>query len=204
MSEPIVLPSDRRFKNLTGQVFGKFTVLSFAGNRRWLCRCECGREVKVAGYHLTGEKSKACTKCAKVTHGKSKTVEHKTWLAMRERCNNPKCRYFKHYGGRGIKVCERWDSFELFLQDVGPRPSPKHSLDRYPDNDGNYEPGNVRWATESEQKRNQRSRTQYVFNGRSQLLSEWAEELGIPRATLSNRLYEGWTIERAFTTPVKK
>jgi hypothetical protein len=88
-------------------------------------------------------------------HGMTGTPEHRAWLDMRKRCVNPRNKKFKHYGGRGIRVCERWDSFANFYADLGPRPSPLHSLDRI-DNDGNYESGNCRWATRSEQRRNQR------------------------------------------------
>ena len=91
------------------------------------------------------------------THGLSHTPEHVAWIAMRQRCNDPNYHAYADYGGRGIRVAERWDSFELFLEDVGRKPSPRHSLDRFPDIDGNYEPGNVRWATWAQQNRNRRS-----------------------------------------------
>ena len=90
-------------------------------------------------------------------HGLSHTPEHRAWIAMRQRCNDPNYHAYADYGGRGIRVCERWDSFELFLEDVGHKPSPDLSLDRFPNNDGNYEPGNVRWATPVEQSQNRRS-----------------------------------------------
>jgi hypothetical protein len=88
-------------------------------------------------------------------HGMTGTSEHRAWLDMRKRCSNPRNKKFKHYGGRGIAVCERWTDFANFYADMGPRPGPGHSLDRI-NNDGNYEPGNCRWATWSQQRRNQR------------------------------------------------
>lgn len=94
--------------------------------------------------------------------GRKPTPEYSAWVGMQDRCNNPKCTGYRHYGGRGISVCQEWqDSFLAFLEHVGPRPSPKHSIDRYPDNNGNYEPGNVRWATWSQQMRNRRPRSEW-------------------------------------------
>ena len=91
-------------------------------------------------------------------HGMWKSTEYRVWAGMKQRCHNPACKHFLRYGGRGISVCQRWrDSFQDFLADVGRRPSMRHSLDRWPNNDGNYEPGNTRWATREEQRANTRS-----------------------------------------------
>jgi hypothetical protein len=152
---------------LTGRNFGKLSVLSFHSSRGrhcyWTCRCECGRELTVAGDNLMSGNSRSCG-CSRFhprSHGNAPksgaTAEYKTWAWMIQRCTNPKNKRWKHYGGRGIGVCTRWrNSFAAFLEDVGRRPSSDHSIDRYPDMNGNYEPGNVRWATRSEQARNTR------------------------------------------------
>ena len=124
------------------------------------------------------------------------------WRQMRGRCNNPNYKCYAHYGGRGIKVCERWASFWNFVADVGERPTPKHKLDRI-DNERGYEPGNVRWVTQKEQLRNQRRNRMLTFQGRTQCLAAWAEELGMGRTVLQKRVVEfGWSVERALTTPV--
>lgn len=126
------------------------------------------------------------------------------WGAMRQRCNNPNHKHYHHYGWRGIRICERWDDFALFLEDMGERPSPKHSLDRI-DVDGNYEPGNVRWATPQEQRRNTRGTYRpagLTALGRTQTIDEWADEFGINRLTLRYRLRSGWPVAEAILTPV--
>lgn len=109
---------------------------------------------------------------------------------MKQRCLNPKHEAYHNYGGRGITICERWKkSFKAFLKDMGRRPTPKHTLDRHPNNDGNYEPGNCRWATRKEQCNNYRCNQVVEFNGKSQTLTQWAEELGIKAVTLHARLF---------------
>jgi hypothetical protein len=142
-------------------------------------------------------------------HGHKKggaTSMYDRWQNMRRRCSNPKHAQYPNYGARGIKVCERWDkSFLDFLTDItatiGLPPTPKHTLDRT-DNDGNYEPGNVRWATMAEQNRNSRHVHLITFKGKTQCLTAWAQELGIPRSCLDRRINGfGWSVERAFTKP---
>jgi hypothetical protein len=134
-------------------------------------------------------------------HGCRNTVEYRAWVSMRNRCFNANDRDYQGWGGRGITVCSRWDSFELFLQDMGPRPSPRHSIDRI-DNDGHYEPGNCRWATIDAQNQNRRTTTFVEFNGERRSVSEWARVLGLPQSTLWNRLYDrGWSVERSLTQP---
>ncbi len=149
-----------------GTQFGKWRVLEAAesdanGQAFYLCKCTCGIERSVMGRALRGGRTKACSNCAdrpggKPTHGASKTHTYRTWAHMKDRCFNKNHHAFASYGGRGITVCERWLKFENFLADMGDRPSLQHSIDRFPDNDGDYEPGNCRWATKSEQQKNKR------------------------------------------------
>ncbi|MFA4845082.1 MAG: hypothetical protein WC654_00800 [Patescibacteria group bacterium] len=140
------------------------------------------------------------------THGYTrggKTKEYMCWLNMKKRCLNPIATHYDRYGGRGIKVCEQWvKSFEDFYKDMGPCPE-KYTIERI-DNDGNYEPGNCRWATRGDQVRNTRRNHWIEFNGRKMVLNDWAKELGIPRRIIGARLNRyGWTIERALTQPVR-
>jgi hypothetical protein len=121
---------------------------------------------------------------------------------MRQRCSNPNTDRYEHYGGRGIAICERWQSFEDFYADMGPRPSPKHSIDRI-DVDGDYEPGNCRWATPAEQARNKRSNLMLTHDGRTQTITEWARETRIPLMTISRRLKSGWPVDRALSPVVR-
>lgn len=119
---------------------------------------------------------------------------------MRRRCMNQRCREYPRYGGRGITVCERWNiSFAAFFADIGPRPSSQHSLDRYPDNDGNYEMGNVRWATKSEQARNRHSSRLITWQGETLTLAAWSERTRLKAGTIAQRLKKGWAIDRALT-----
>lgn len=202
------IPSNPRFIDLTGKVFGRWTVLYYAGrstNSLWFCKCECGAETVVAGPHLMRGKSIGCRRCsgvAVVTHGMSKSPEFGSWRALIERCTNPGNRAYARYGGRGIRVCDRWkQSFEAFYKDMGPRPSPQHSIDRI-DSNGDYEPTNCRWATQSQQMRNTRRSRHLTFDGLSMSIPDWADKLGMSVKTLRSRLDAGWSIERALTSPV--
>lgn len=129
------------------------------------------------------------------------SLEYRTWQAMMRRCYKPADSFFADYGGRGIKVCNRWHSFVNFLTDMGPKPSTGHSIDRYPDKDGNYTPGNCRWATMKQQARNTRRNRLVTYKGRTQCVAAWGEELGISERLLRQRLFKlGWNVEKAFTT----
>jgi hypothetical protein len=119
---------------------------------------------------------------------------------MLQRCQNPKHSAFADYGGRGIKVCERWQKVENFIADMG-EPPPGMTLDRR-ENDGDYCPENCRWATRSEQRRNTRSNRILTFEGRSLCVVEWAEILGIKANTIHTRLRLGWSVEKTLSTPV--
>lgn len=212
MAEAHPIPTNPQFKDLTGQTFGRLTVLSFAGIRRrgksyWLCECACGAQTIAWGSNLRSGKTRSCGCLLKDyrskkwrTHGKSNTREYKAWCDMLARCNNRQQRGWRYYGSRGIRVWKGWQSFENFLADMGPTPSYKHSIDRI-DNDGDYEPCNCRWATKKEQANNCRSTHWIAFNGKTQPLQIWAEELGICPSMIRKRLKRGWSVERALTTP---
>ena len=220
-------PNDGRFgkdksKNIVGQRFGRLVVVaripkpegSKARDANWLCKCDCGNEAHVRTRALLiGTKSCGCLNrenqarllpLYRTKHGMYGTKEHRAWRKMKERCENPETDSYPYYGGRGITVCERWrNSFESFLADVGWSPSPRHSIDRI-DSNGNYAPGNVRWATRQEQSRNRRDRALITFDGQTKMLVDWADETGIGIATLHDRLYNHrWGIDRAMTTDPK-
>jgi hypothetical protein len=156
---------------LTGRVFGRLTVIGLAGRSPgrqalWLCSCGCGSETVVLGQNLRRGHTRSCG-CGiggVQKHGHARghvrlpTREYRSWQSMKDRCLNPNAPKFRHWGGRGITVCDRWLSFEAFLSDMGPRPL-NTSLDRV-DNDGNYEPGNCRWASAAQQNANRRRRVQ--------------------------------------------
>lgn len=131
-----------------------------------------------------------------------RSPEYVAWVNMKDRCNNKNHDAYTRYGGQGIVVCDEWaDNFPAFLAHVGKRPSPEHSIDRHPNNDGNYEPDNVRWATAEQQANNRRSNRVIEFNGRKMTLSEWDREMGFPRNFIFGRLQAGWPIDRAITEP---
>lgn len=130
--------------------------------------------------------------------------EHKHWRAMINRCHKPSDPGYPVYGARGICVCQRWrNSFLDFLTDMGRKPSPEHSLDRYPNNKGNYEPGNVRWATRKEQNRNRMGNVYFTHNGKTMLLCEWAEQAGMDAQLFTQRVHRGETGDDLFAPPHK-
>jgi hypothetical protein len=146
-----------RFGRLLITSRGPNVVYPHAQHRRWWCRCECGASILVRAYDLRGGKTRGCGCGVGEQHGRSRTKEYLIWNSMKHRCNNAKDPGYKNYGGRGIRVCERWSkSFSAFLADMGPCPRGL-SIERE-NNDGNYEPGNCRWATRLEQNRNKRPR----------------------------------------------
>lgn len=193
--------------NLLGKQFGKLTVIGFAGldarrNSRWLCVCDCGQQRTHSGCNLKKGKIISCG-CSKFGQKVEQRVEDhpdvSVFHGIHTRCYNSKCKEYPRYGGRGIKVCERWrkGGFWVFVADMGPRPSPQHSLDRI-DCNGDYSPENCRWATKKEQSRNRRDNKVLEFNGLSMTMVEWSERLGIKYRTLVGRIRKGWPLERAF------
>lgn len=134
-------------------------------------------------------------------HSMLGTPEYQAWMGMKNRCRHPRCKAYPNYGGRGIRVCERWAAdFSAFYADMGPRPSPLHSLDRI-DSNGHYEPGNCRWATRAEQNRNTRANVVVSAWGRQQVVTDWAREVGIDPKVIKARIDAGWPAEDALTRP---
>jgi hypothetical protein len=179
---------------------------------RWDCVCACGTRRSVASVGLTTGGSKSCgcysREVAKAagdrtrTHGMTRTTTHTIWRGMIQRCHSETAKDFARYGGAGIQVCQRWrDSFADFLADMGERPAGR-SLDRFPNRNGNYEPGNCRWATDSQQQRNKNNNHLLTHEGATLTMAEWSERLGINPITLHARIRRGWSDERALTTPV--
>jgi hypothetical protein len=195
----------------TGDRYGKLTVIqettpyvspSGAKHRRLELRCDCGRVAYVTLTLLRRGDTKSCGCNRGVTHGLTKSKMHYIWIGMRQRCFNPRSARYSYYGARGITVCDRWASFERFLQDMGEPPAGS-TLDRI-DNSGNYEPSNCRWATATEQQRNTRKVRLLTHNDRTQCLAAWADEAGISVSTLRHRLRTGWSIANALEKPLRQ
>lgn len=203
-----------KFKDLTGQKFGRLTVVECAGKSKcgnyiWKCKCECGSTCFVKGAYLVNGNTKSCgclrQRWTHTTHGLSKTPIYKVWRSMKERCLSPQTSNFADYGGRGIKICERWlNSFENFYEDVSKLPhfgEKGYSLDRI-DNNGDYCPENVRWADRKTQCRNRRNNVVVEYQGRKMTLEDAVEKSKICRGTLLSRIKKGDTGDYLFR-PVK-
>ena len=200
----------------TGQRYGQWFVLGRAVGSplRWLCRCDCGTIKSVAPNSLARGDTESCGCAAftatgerQKTHGMaargSRHPLYSTWQHMLRRCYSDYVPEYRYYGARGIRVCERWRvSFADFVKDMGPRPSALHSIDRYPDKNGNYEPGNCRWATKKEQSRNTRTNNIVEFGGRRMALAEAIEASGLRTSTVSMRLVRGWPVHAALSLPL--
>lgn len=160
----------------------------------WHCVCECGNETVVLASNLRKGHTTSCgclaleRQSAPKSHGMSNRPEYRVWRAMLDRCLREKATAYRHYGGRGITVCERWlVDFSSFYLDMGPRPTPKHTLERVKNHLG-YGPDNCMWATKKTQARNRRSSVMVEFNGESRCLTEWAELAGVEVRTIKRRI----------------
>lgn len=195
-----------------GDRHGRLTVVFvIRAGSGWACKClcKCGRIRTFPACQLYYPKQRhnsACGVCSgNLRHGhktnKRSSPEYATWRGMLARCYQNSSPSWKYYGERGIRVCERWRRFETFLADMGPRPSLSHSIDRYPDKNGNYEPGNCRWATEKQQGRNRRDNRFLTCDGKTMTVTDWADTLGVGKSFLFNRLFQGWSHERTIKEP---
>ncbi len=204
-----------RVIEMSGLRFGRLVVLG-RGSRgsgpevHWFCRCDCGAEKLFSGYKIRSGHTKSCgcfsrdaVASLNLTHGHARGRKHsatyETWSAMLGRVG-PSSDKAAFYFSRGIRVCERWRRFEEFVADMGERPDGR-TLDRI-NNDGNYEPGNCRWATKTEQSRNRRNNVVLTHGGHTATVPEWAEKTGINAKALRRRVSLGWSDKEALTRPV--
>lgn len=212
------IPKHYRFIDLNGKRFGRLEVIEYAGRHQspsgsytlWTCLCDCGNTVTTASKSLRNGIAKSCgcfrsddAAMRHTTHGMTRSPEFSSWQAMRARCQRPSHTYYKDYGGRGITICERWESFEAFLADMGPRPSLKHQIERI-DNNGNYEPSNCHWIEAFQQGRNKRNNRLLSYRGETLHIAEWSRRTGLSRETIWHRLKIGWSVEKAITTPITR
>lgn len=197
----------KRAIDISNQKFGNLFAIKMIGRNEsgsaiWECICDCGSVRHVSSADLRGGRTISCgclNKKAFTKHGLSKSPEHSAWRAMIGRCHTPTNKRWNYYGGRGITVCDQWRSdFLAFYTHIGPRPGAGYSIDRI-DVNGNYEPGNVRWATQKCQSRNRRTNVFHEHNGLSMTIPEWAEHLNVPEITLRKRLQAGLPLEKVFS-----
>lgn len=203
-----------KFKNLTSEKFGRLLVLGRAKNKtykcgasvvQYICECDCGNKVIVSANGLRSGHTKSCG-CLRREMGKESLFKHghgneriyRIWVHMRERCEKPNVREYKHYGERGIVVCDEWkNNFESFYEwAITHGYEECLTIDRI-DTNGNYEPSNCRWVTMKVQTNNRRNNHLITYNGQSKTVTQWAEEKGINPSTVFTRLSRGWSIERA-------
>lgn len=202
-----------------GDRFGQLIILEKINTRipYFICKCDCGNTKNIRRDHLKsgGTISCGCYQSAassqrvskmhkgNITHGMTGTRIYGIWCGIRQRCTNPNAKFFSYYGGRGIKVCDRWlDSFENFLADMG-EPQAGYTLDRV-NNEGNYEPNNCKWVTRKEQASNTRRNRNITYKGVTLNVTQWSKKTSIPSNTIITRLENGWTEEDALTTHIVK
>jgi len=211
--QPDYIPKHPKFQDISGQKFGRLKALRPASKRGthvlWLCLCDCGKETYAVCWTLRSGKKASCgclhdeirrRKGINATHGMSHTKVYSVWCAMRKRCTNPNAANYGDYGGKGIAVCERWNDFGSFLEDMGEPPTPGHSLDRI-DNAKGYSPDNCRWATSVMQANNKTTTIIVTYDGVSQTLREWSQQTGISHSLLRKRRSAGWPVDKMLTLP---
>lgn len=204
--------------DVVGRRFGRLEVIEFshtarAGKarqavRKFRCKCDCGGEIVTSTTSLLREQTRSCGCLAKETlllyakerhvktHGLTKSKAYSIWAGIKKRCLNPRTEKFHHYGGKGVKVCEKWMRFEGFLEDMGHPPTTKHTIERVAAS-GNYEPNNCKWATWKEQANNTSRNHRLTVNGESMTLFQAAEKYMIGESVIRRRLKLGWSPERA-------
>lgn len=175
-----------------------------------VCACRCGKYSAVSTASLVKRTSVSCgcfrresTTANKTTHGHSHSSEYRSWEAMRHRCDNKTHPKHRIYGGRGIGYCDRWKEFSNFFQDIGLKPGPEYTLDRYPDKNGNYQPGNCRWADKREQANNTRTNRMVTINGKTDTLANWVRRYKQNYFRVKSRINRGWEPLLALTHPTR-
>lgn len=205
----------KKIKDIRGLKFGMLSVTGFAGinaknnEATWSVICDCGTVAIKDGSALRsgGVKSCGCAKdrmigAANTKHGDSHKGLYIVWAGMIERCSREKHVAWKDYGGRGIKVCERWHDYQLFKEDMGDGYAKGLQIDRIEVN-GNYEPSNCKWSTPKEQSNNRRNNRRVQFDGLNLTISEWSDKTGFSHAVICKRLKMGWPIEKVLTHPLR-
>lgn len=212
----ITLP--KRAQDLTGRRFGKLVALSYAGRKgmqsMWLFACDCGVEKVTFATNVLRGLQKSCG-CARTEAGvhKGRVLKNKSeyfsYRNMLARCLEPTADGYENYGGRGVKICDRWidgadghSGFTCFLLDMGKKPSLQHTIDRI-ESGGNYELGNCRWATAKEQQNNRRNNRAITANGITKNITQWASDTGLSTQVIGSRIKRGWHPDIAVTKPVK-
>lgn len=197
---------NNRSIDYTGKVYGELLVLRRISAGRWWCRCSCGLEKSILIANIVNGTTKTCGHGRAKRGGSTRHPEYMVWFDMVDRCHNPKSPAYKDYGSRGISVCQEWQKdYMKFLSHIGRRPTANHTLDRK-DNNGNYAPGNVRWATMKEQSNNRRSNRLITLQGTTKTAQQWIEtypHLKGRRDIIYKRTKAGWSEERAILTPVR-
>lgn len=211
-----------RLIDLTGRRFARLLVLERwpqndpGGKPMWVCACDCGAKKPIGAYLLVSGKTRSCgclhqemradvMRRTMTRHGRARTPEWYSWMGMRSRCNNPNATGYERYGGRGIKICKRWDCFENFYADMGKRPSQQHTLERR-DVNGDYTPKNTYWATKTQQANNRRDTPFVIYHGERMSVRDAMRKSGtkLNGSTVARRLRKGWSYNDVFDTPAKR